>query len=237
VIDQVVMTPERWAQFWAAFKGEPQQRNGIELLRQHIAQGDPGLLSETAEWVAAFHQAPPAPAGIVTPDLMQRLTGYRASAFDQHFCADCNRLFHETGFDQHPDAMAMLMANMMEETGNFVYLKELSSGTEYNNRADLGNGPTDGPKYKGAGVLQLTGRHNYQRLADGIGDPRVMEGVDYVADAYPFTSAKIWIQDNHLLDVCLNQGFEACCVRINGGHNGYDQRCKNYDVCKREMCH
>ena len=234
-INDLQFTPERWQQVFRAFKGEPQQLAGIEELRQAICKADPDLLTESASWLANFHKEPEHPPGIVTPELMHRLTGYRATAFDQHFCDDCNRLFRETGFDQHPQAMAMLMANMMHETANFIYMKELASGTAYNSRADLGNGPSDGARYKGVGVLQLTGRHNYQRLADATGDARVMEGVDYVADAYPFTSAKTWIQDNHLLDVCLNNGFEACCVRINGGHNGYADRCAKYEICKREM--
>lgn len=173
--------------------------------------------------------------GICTPELMEKLTKYPASSFDAVFCNDCNRLFADTGFDKHLDAMQMLMANMMHETCNFIYLKELASGVAYNNRSDLGNGPNDGPVYKGAGVLQLTGKFNYQRLADGINDQKVMEGVDYVADTYPFTSARIWIQENDLLNVCLKQGFDACCVRINGGYNGYEDRLAKYRICQNFM--
>ena len=174
--------------------------------------------------------------GICTPDLMHRITGHAASSFDSVFCNDCNRLFKDTGFDKHLDAMQMLMANMAHETCGFVYMMEIASGSAYHYRSDLGNrGPDDGTRYKGAGVLQLTGRYNYQRLADGIGDQKVMDGVDYVSDTYPFTSARIWIEENKLLDVCLNQGFDACCVRINGGWNGYDDRLRYYNICKREM--
>ena len=80
-----------------------------------------------------------------------------------------------------------------------------------------------------------TGLYNYQKLADGIHDPKVMDGVDYVSDTYPFTSARIWIIENDLLNVCLNQGFDACCVRINGGWNGYDDRLRYYRICQNEM--
>ena len=193
--------------------------------------------NEVGERLPSKPEAKPEPTdGICTPDLMHRLTGYPASSFDSVFCNDCNRLFKDTGFDQHLDAMQMLMANMMHETCNFIYLKELASGDAYHWRSDLGNrGPDDGSRYKGAGVLQLTGRHNYQRLADGIGDQKVMDGVDYVANTYPFTSARIWIEENDLLNVCLNQGFDACCVRINGGWNGYDDRLRYYKICQREM--
>lgn len=130
----------------------------------------------------------------------------------------------------------MLMANMMHETCNFVYMKELADGWAYEGRRDLGNTqPGDGPRFKGAGVLQLTGRFNYQRLADGIDDQRVMEGVDYVSNIYPFTSARIWIEENNLLNVCLIEGFDACCVRINGGWNGYEDRLAKYRICQEEM--
>ena len=212
-----------------SYKGLPHQDQALLYMQDELPQGVWHVFLE--HW----RNDPPAPAGICTPELMHKLTGHPASSFDSVFCDDCNRLFADTGFDKHPQALQMLMANMMHETCNFVSLKELASGAAYSNRLDLGNGPGDGPKYKGAGVLQLTGRHNYQRLADAIGDPRVMEGVDYVAEKYPFTSAKIWIQENHLLDVCLNKGFEACFIRINGGHNGYADRCAKYEICKREM--
>jgi uncharacterized protein YvpB len=61
-IQDIQFTPERWRQFWEAFKGEPQQVAGIEELRQAICKSDPGLLSESASWVANFHKTPDKPA-------------------------------------------------------------------------------------------------------------------------------------------------------------------------------
>lgn len=40
---------------------------------------------------------------------------------------------------------------------------------KYNNRKDLGNGPTDGPLFKGRGIIQLTGRANYEQVGKDIG--------------------------------------------------------------------
>ena len=242
MIDQVLIDEEKWLDFWEYFTGTEGQKEGVLTLYKHLKLASPTLLANNAEWIDQYRgggsQPPPAPPteGIATPDLMSRLTGYPASSFDDVFCNDCNRLFKDTGFDKHLDAMQMLMANMMHETCNFVYMKEIADGWAYDMRRDLGNDvPGDGPKYKGAGVLQLTGKYNYQRLADGIGDARVMEGVDYVADTYPFTSARIWIEENDLLSVCLNNGFDECCRRINGGWNGYDDRLAKYKICQREM--
>ena len=238
------ITAEEFRNFFKYYKDEEHQRRAVEELYRNL---DLASKDNDADWIVMYRTKPKAPEptsplvpkpvdGIVTSELMEKLTGYPANAFDQTFCDDCNRLFAVTGFDQHLDAMQMLMANMMHETCNFVYMKEIASGEAYNGRTDLGNTqPGDGPRYKGAGVLQLTGRHNYQRLANGINDPKVMDGVDYVANTYPFTSATIWIKENRLLDVCLTQGFDYCCKRINGGWNGYEGRKANYAKCQRYM--
>ena len=192
------------------------------------------------EFARLYRDAPKAidepSSGIVTPELMERLTGYPSHSFNLSFCNDANRLFKETGFERHLDACQMLMANMMHETANFIYMKEIADGWAYEGRADLGNTePGDGPRFKGAGVLQLTGRYNYSRLSKVIGDPQVMDGVDYVCNKYPFTSARVWIDENDLLNVCLRNGFDACCKRINGGWNGYEDRKAKYAICQREM--
>ena len=151
-----------------------------------------------------------------------------------HFCGDFNKLLMMTGFDQHKDAMCMLIANLSHETGNYRWMKEIADGTAYNNRSDLGNGPNDGPKYKGAGVLMLTGKYNYTRAAAELQDPLIVErGCDYVADHYPFRSALCWIKDNDLLGICLGKGFDDCCYRINGGWNGYEDRKEKYEITKK----
>ena len=187
------------------------------------------------EFASMYRAGPANPTGrIITPDVMQQLTGYPASKFDETFCGDFNKLLMATKFDEHPGCVAMLTANLMHETGNFKWMKEIADGTAYNNRADLGNGPYDGPKYKGAGVLMLTGKYNYTRLAAELQDPLIVErGCDYVADHYPFRSALTWIKDNDLLYVCLSKGFDECCYRINGGWNGYEDRLEKYKICKK----
>ena len=92
----------------------------------------------------------------------------------------------------------------------------------------------DGKKYKGAGVLMLTGRYNYSRAAEKLQDPLILErGWKYTTDHYPFRSALGWIEDNNLLNVCLTKGFDDCCYRINGGFNGYEDRAAKYAIAKK----
>jgi len=196
-------------------------------------------LSTQEEFKEAYRASPAPPVvpeGIITVEIFSELTGYDASLFKQSEADDCNKLLAVTGFDQDLEATCMLMANILHETCNLKFLKELADGWAYEYRSDLGNDqPGDGPKYKGAGVLQLTGKHNYSRLCAAIGDPRIMEGVDYVADVYPFRSAETWIHENHLLDCAQQKGFDAVCVRINGGWNGYDDRLAKYNICRRVL--
>lgn len=227
------MAPEiNLIDFFQYFKSTAEQKEAVQLLQSVMPDT---LLRNKSHWVVKYREQPPKPDGYFTPAIFEELTGYAANKFPQSFCDDCNQLFQDTGFAEHLNASQMLMANLMHETGNFRWLKELANGDAYNNRSDLGNGPNDGPIYKGAGVLMLTGRHNYQRFADDIDDPRVMDGVDYVADTYPFRSAATWIVENDLLNLAKRGEFEAVCVRVNGGFNGYADRCAKYSICQDVM--
>ena len=129
------------------------------------------------------------------------------------------------------------IAQVAHESGGLRWFKELASGWDYEGRTDLGNThPGDGPRFKGAGALQLTGRSNYQHFANFIGDPRVMEGVNYVAATYPFTSAGFWWYNNKMNSL-IDQG--ATCrkvsARVNGCDpaNGLDDRLRYYSITLR----
>jgi len=228
---------ESFKNFFKYYAGESHQEAAAEKLYKVLQKCNCEQLNEDADWVKTYRKTSEIKKfkKLITPLLMEQLTGYPSSAFEKAFINDCNRLYGDTGFAKHIDAAQMLMANMMHETCNFLYMKEISDGLYLRGRTDLGHGPDEGEIWKGAGVLQLTGKYNYSRLAEGINDPRVMEGVDYVSTTYPFTSARTWIEENDLLNICLTEGFDACCRRINGGWNGYEDRLAKYKICKQYM--
>lgn len=102
--------------------------------------------------------------------------------------------------------------------------------TDPGKRKRLGNiRPEDGPKYKGAGYIQLTGRYNYQRFANEMGDSRIMEGVDYVSKKYPWISAGFWWKINGM-NKLIDSGADVTQVtyRVNGGYNHLNERKKYY---------
>ena len=50
-IEDVQFTAERWLQFWDNYKGLKHQRDAVAKLGEHIKSADPGLLTESSEWV------------------------------------------------------------------------------------------------------------------------------------------------------------------------------------------
>lgn len=140
-----------------------------------------------------------------------------------------------------PERINPFISQCSHESAAGLYRSELASGDAYEGRKDLGNvNPGYGPRYKGAGYIQMTGRINYQKFTDYIGDSSVMEGVDYVAARYPWTSAGFWWYANGMNALCDKlalQGVddkakvEAVTRKVNGGLNGLDSRLKYYTMC------
>ena len=129
--------------------------------------------------------------------------------------------------------MRHFLAQISHESGGGIYTKELATGQDYEGRIDLGNiYPGDGPKYKGAGFIQLTGRTNYLAFANYMNDLKIMDGVSYVSVKYPATSAGFWWYNNNMNSLCdQNPTVEQVTRRVNGGLNGIDSRKMYFNRC------
>jgi predicted chitinase len=134
-----------------------------------------------------------------------------------------------------PQRIKHFISQASPESAAGLYTKEIASGEAYEFRKDLGNiYKGDGPKFKGAGYIQLTGRYNYQRFSSALGDSTIMDGVVYVSVKYPWTSAGFWWSSNNMNALC-DQGatVERITKRVNGGTNGLTDRQRYYDLASK----
>lgn len=125
-----------------------------------------------------------------------------------------------------PLQAAHFLAQVAHESASFLYTEEIASGDAYEGRKDLGNTqPGDGRRYKGRGLIQLTGRANYAAYSKAC-------GVDYVAhperiadDPLAAVDVACWFWVTHGLPALAEQDdVKAVTKRINGGYNGLDDR-------------
>lgn len=144
------------------------------------------------------------------------------------------------------------LAQVSHESGGFVYTEELASGNAYEGKKDLGNiHPGDGVKFKGRGLIQITGRSNYEAIGrdfqvDFINNPTLLGGknIDHCSPdqlKYAALSAGwFWnkcklndLADKVNIKAAIDEGpnldaFKQITRRINGGYNGLADRLNKY---------
>lgn len=132
--------------------------------------------------------------------------------------------------------MAAFISQVGYESGQFKYVKEVASGKEYERRLDLGNSDSgDGIKYKGRGLIQITGKNNYIQLMmvlgiDCVEHPELLELPENACkSACWFWSYK---NLNQLADV---DSFDSITKKINGGYNGLQDRYALYLKAKKVL--
>lgn len=133
--------------------------------------------------------------------------------------------------------LAAFLAQVSHESGSLRYSEEIASGIDYEGRKDLGNlHKGDGIKYKGGGLIQLTGRANYKKAGIALGLP--LEERPEMVRNDPFVSARVaglfwsWKNLNTLADQNSIAAYRSISRKINGGYNGLEDRLKRWDWAK-----
>jgi putative chitinase len=135
-----------------------------------------------------------------------------------------------------PLQQAAFLAQVGHESGQLAYVREIASGQAYEGRQDLGNvRPGDGPRFRGRGLIQITGRHNYELCGQGlhldlIAQPELLE------QAGNACRSAAWFWREHGLNRLADAGdFVRITKIINGGTNGLAERQKLYVTAKEVL--
>jgi putative chitinase len=111
------------------------------------------------------------------------------------------------------------------ESDHFQTTKEYASGAAYNGRKDLSNThPGDGPRFKGRGFIQLTGRYNYTQAAEEFKQPFIEQ--PELVERFPWAASvsASWWKAHGCNELADEDDVKLVTLRVNGGYNGLDSR-------------
>ena len=118
--------------------------------------------------------------------------------------------------------LGLFLGQVSVETGKLRWLVEIDNGRQYEGRRDLGNRfHGDGPKYRGRGCIQLTGRANYTEFgktiaSDVVNDPGLV-------GHFPLAwVAAGWFWHKH--DLASVSSVAQLTKRVNGGSSQLSAR-------------
>ena len=124
-----------------------------------------------------------------------------------------------------PTRQQHFLSQCAHESDHFRTTQEYASGAAYEGRKDLGNSHKgDGRRFKGRGLIQLTGRANYAAAEKALGapfldQPELIERFPFAADV----SGWFW-QSHGLNQLADKDDVKAVTRRVNGGLNGLASR-------------
>ena len=125
-----------------------------------------------------------------------------------------------------PLRMAHFLAQIGHESASLRYAEEIADGSAYEGRTDLGNTqPDDGRRFKGRGLIQLTGRANYTEYSKNSGADYVTDPREVATDPLVAVDVACWFWNKRKLNTLADRDdVKAITRRINGGYNGLDDR-------------
>jgi putative chitinase len=121
--------------------------------------------------------------------------------------------------------LAHFLAQTAHESAGLETTVEYASGAAYEGDKDLGNVQRgDGKRFKGRGLIQLTGRANYAAYGKALGVDLV--GRPERAAEFPvaaLTAAEYW-RSRNINPSADRDDIRAVTLRVNGGENGLSSR-------------
>jgi putative chitinase len=109
-----------------------------------------------------------------------------------------------------------------EKIANRVYANRMGNGDEHSG---------EGWKYRGRGLIQLTGKDNYRRFSHAaFDDDTILDNPDLLMEPYYALHSACWFWNDKMLnDYADTQDLVTMTKKINGGTIGLDDRIHHYN--------
>jgi len=144
--------------------------------------------------------------------------GFRYTAENLNYSDSALLAIFKKYFKNEMDAAQY--ARKPEMIANRIYANRMGNGTENSG---------DGWKYRGRGLIQITGKNNYTMIADSLGKS-IDETIDYLTTDEGAAMSAGWYWDEHKLNAIADKGnMKLLTRRINGGYNGLQDRLALYE--------
>ena len=142
---------------------------------------------------------------------------------------------------------AAFLAQVGHESGQLRYVREVGNDhllKRYEKGAlarQLGNDievPGDGPRYRGRGLLQVTGRTNYLNCSMALfGDRRLLKTPELLEQTHWAAESAAWYWWSKGLNALADRDdFITITRRINGGLNGLQERVELWERARAVLC-
>ena len=144
-----------------------------------------------------------------------------------------------------PLRMAHFLAQCLHETGAFKYMQELGKEKYFKKYEEgklgkmLGNDKKgDGSKYRGRGLLMLTGKANYRAYQNsGYCKGDIVNNPELVAGVCGAVKSGLWYWwKNGINAIADTDDVLKVRRKVNGGTNGLDDVKKWLVICKKVLC-
>jgi len=124
------------------------------------------------------------------------------------------------------EELANQYARKPEKIANRVYANRMKNGAESSG---------DGYKFRGRGLIQLTGRDNYTKFAAAL-DLDIDSTIAYLETPNGAVASAGWFWDNNKLNqYCDKDDFVTLTKRINGGTIGLADRKHHYEIALKAL--
>ncbi len=221
---------EQFQKLWNKLPGESCDIDGLvdDLLR--VLSNLPARPADKQPYASLF---PACKMVFLTPALLQAIAPEADSERIASLVESLNATMIE--FDiTTPLRQAHFLAQVAHESDRFNALEEYASGEDYEWRDDLGNTqPGDGVRYKGRGLIQVTGRTNYGECGRALGVDLV-NNPTRLADPDLACRSAGWYWNTRQLNGDADRDDVRTVTRvINGGYNGLEDRLHLLDAAKQ----